>query len=111
MTQLTEKNSLYNNLEKMNTRELLQNINHEDSKVAKTVSEAICSITNLVDIISEKISNGGRLFYIGSGTSGRLGILDASECPPTFGVSNNIIIGMGAGTISSWMRNLPKLIK
>ena len=97
MKKLTEQDSLYKNLEKMSLQDLLININLEDQKVAQIVQNKIPQINKLAKIIVEKINSGGRLFYIGSGTSGRLGILDASECPPTFGVSNNLIIGIIAG--------------
>lgn len=93
----TEQSSSYNNLEKMNTFELLSNINAEDKTVAFTIEKEIPSIEKLIDVIYAKMDNGGRLFYIGAGTSGRLGVLDASECPPTFGVSDNKIIGLIAG--------------
>ena len=93
----TEKVSNYDNLEKMNTLELLSNINKEDQTIAGNVKKQITYIEKLVDIIVPKIQNGGRLFYIGAGTSGRLGVLDASECPPTFGVSPGIVIGLIAG--------------
>lgn len=93
----TEKTSNYDHLEKMNTLELLSNINKEDQSIAGNVKKEITFIEKLVDIIVPKISEGGRLFYIGAGTSGRLGVLDASECPPTFGVSPGIVIGLIAG--------------
>ncbi len=93
----TEKVSNYDHLEKMNTLELLSNINKEDQSVAGNVKKQITYIEKLVDIIVPKIKSGGRLFYIGAGTSGRLGVLDASECPPTFGVSPGIVIGLIAG--------------
>lgn len=93
----TEKVSNYDHLEKMNTSELLNNINNEDQSVAKSVQKVIPEIEKLVDEIVPKIEAGGRLFYIGAGTSGRLGVLDASECPPTFGVSPGIVIGLIAG--------------
>jgi len=93
----TEQTSNYNNLEEMSTIELLSNINVEDKMVPLAIEKAIPSINKLVDIIHQKMSNGGRLFYIGAGTSGRLGVLDASECPPTYGVSDNWIIGLIAG--------------
>jgi len=97
MKKITESNSLYNNLENMTTKELLYNINTEDHKVSEAVKIEIPKMSRLINEIYNKISHNGRLFYIGSGTSGRLGILDASECPPTFGVSKNIIIGIIAG--------------
>ncbi len=93
----TEKVSNYDHLEKMSTSELLQSINKEDQTVAQSVQKVIPEIEKLVNEISTKIEMGGRLFYIGAGTSGRLGVLDASECPPTFGVSPNIVIGLIAG--------------
>ena len=93
----TEKVSKYDHLEKMNTLELLQNINREDQTIADSVQKVIPKIGELVDVIAAKIEQGGRLFYIGAGTSGRLGVLDASECPPTFGVSPGIVIGLIAG--------------
>ncbi|MEO9571184.1 MAG: N-acetylmuramic acid 6-phosphate etherase [Polaribacter sp.] len=93
----TEQSSDYNNLEQMSTIELLNNMNIEDKTVPLAVEKAIPSINKLVDVIYEKMSNGGRLFYIGAGTSGRLGVLDASECPPTYGVSDDWIIGIIAG--------------
>ena len=97
MTKTTEENSSYNNLEQMSTQDLLININNEDRKVANAVYKSIEKIEELVEIIVTKLSNGGRLFYIGSGTSGRLAIVDASECPPTFGVSHNLVIALIAG--------------
>ena len=97
MKKLTEQDSLYKNLEKMDLNDLLLNINLEDQKVAKAVKKTIPQIAELAHIIIKQINLGGRLFYIGSGTSGRLGILDASECPPTFGVSKDLIIGLIAG--------------
>lgn len=93
----TEKVSNYDHLEKMNTFELLSNINKEDHSVAENVKKELPSIQKLVEEIIPKIEAGGRLFYIGAGTSGRLGVLDASECPPTFGVSPGIVIGLIAG--------------
>jgi len=93
----TEQASNYNNLEKMSTFELLSNINTEDKSVPDAIEKVIPSIEKLVDSIHIKMKNGGRLFYIGAGTSGRLGVLDASECPPTFGVPDNWVIGLIAG--------------
>ena len=93
----TEKDSFYNNLEKMNVLDILKNINTEDKKVALIIEKSIPRISQLTNLVFEKIKSGGRLFYIGSGTSGRLGILDASECPPTFGINNDIVIGIIAG--------------
>jgi N-acetylmuramic acid 6-phosphate etherase len=93
----TEQESLYSNLDKMSTHELLLNINKEDKKVADIIEKQIPNIEKLIDSIVSKMKLGGRLFYIGAGTSGRIGILDASECPPTFGVPDNWIIGIIAG--------------
>ncbi len=93
----TESASLYDNLEHMNIRALLENINAEDQKVASTVANHLDSISNLVEQIVPRMENGGRLFYIGAGTSGRLGILDASECPPTYGVPFDWVVGIIAG--------------
>jgi N-acetylmuramic acid 6-phosphate etherase len=93
----TEQESLYSSLDKMSTNELLSNINNEDKKVADIIEKQIPNIEKLVDIIVSKMKLGGRLFYIGAGTSGRIGVLDASECPPTFGVPDNWIIGIIAG--------------
>ncbi|WP_456420956.1 N-acetylmuramic acid 6-phosphate etherase [Lutibacter sp.] len=93
----TEQSSNYNNLEKMDTFELLSNINAEDKTVPLAIEKVIPSIEKLVNIIYDKMKDGGRLFYIGAGTSGRLGVLDASECPPTYGVSDDWIIGLIAG--------------
>jgi len=97
MKKTTEQDSHYQHLEKMSVSELLQNINAEDKKVAHAVEQAIPRIEPLVKTIVQKIKSGGRLFYLGAGTSGRLGILDASECPPTFGVSDDLVIGLIAG--------------
>jgi N-acetylmuramic acid 6-phosphate etherase len=94
---ITESPSLYSNLEQKSTIELLNDINTEDQKVAIAVGKQIDDIGRLVDEIYKKMINGGRLFYIGAGTSGRLGVLDASECPPTFGIPKGIVIGIIAG--------------
>jgi len=96
-TKTTEQDSNYNHLEKMDISELLQNINTEDKTVPLAVEKALPQIESLVVKIVEKLKSGGRLFYLGAGTSGRLGILDASECPPTFGVSHDLVIGLIAG--------------
>jgi len=93
----TEQESLYNGLEKMSTSELLHSINQEDQKVAIAINKKLPQIESLVDAVYEKMSKGGRLFYIGAGTSGRLGIVDASECPPTYGVSHDLVIGIISG--------------
>ncbi|MEO8769502.1 MAG: N-acetylmuramic acid 6-phosphate etherase [Ferruginibacter sp.] len=94
---ITESDSPYHHLEKMSIRELLININAEDKKVADIISAAIPQIALLVQAIVDKMLAGGRLFYIGAGTSGRLGILDASECVPTYGVPHGLVIGIIAG--------------
>jgi N-acetylmuramic acid 6-phosphate etherase len=97
MTTMTESHSSYDHLELMSVSELVQNINKEDQTVALAVQKEQDSIIRLIENIVPKIKNGGRLFYIGAGTSGRLGILDASECPPTYGVPNDLVIGIIAG--------------
>lgn len=93
----TESDSKYNHLEKMSVSELLQNINNEDKTVAYSVEKSLPQIEKLTEKVVEKLKAGGRLFYIGAGTSGRLGIVDASECPPTFGVPHDLVIGLIAG--------------
>lgn len=94
---ITEQDSNYNHLEKMSVNELLLSINKEDKTVALAVEKVIPKIEDLVKVIVQKLTHNGRLFYIGAGTSGRLGILDASECPPTFGVDDDLVIGLIAG--------------
>jgi len=94
---ITESSSNYDHLEKMSVSELLKNINNEDKTVPSAVEKSLPKIEVLVQEIVLKLRNGGRLFYIGAGTSGRLGIVDASECPPTFGVSHDLVIGLIAG--------------
>lgn len=93
----TEQDSNHNHLEKMSVSELLKNINKEDKTVPNAVEKALPQIEALVNQITKKLKSGGRLLYMGAGTSGRLGILDASECPPTFGVSHDLVIGLIAG--------------
>jgi len=93
----TEKESLYNKLEEKSLLEILTDINREDAKVAAAVNTQISQIESLVAEIVSRMKKGGRLFYIGAGTSGRLGIVDASECPPTFGVPHGMVIGLMAG--------------
>lgn len=97
MHKTTESDSLYRHLEQMDTLTLITSINKEDQKVACAVEEQMPQIEALVDQIYLALKNGGRLFYIGAGTSGRLGVLDASECPPTFGVPHEMVIGLIAG--------------
>ncbi len=94
---ITETSSRFNDLEKMSVGELLRNINQEDITVPIAVEKAIPQIEKLVSAIVEKMKAGGRLFYIGAGTSGRLGVLDASECPPSYGVPEDWIVGVIAG--------------
>jgi N-acetylmuramic acid 6-phosphate etherase len=94
---ITESSSNFEDLDKMSVHELLSNINQEDSKVHIAVGEAIPQIENLVNRIVKRMARGGRIFYLGAGTSGRLGVLDASEVPPTFGVPDTMVIGLIAG--------------
>ena len=96
-TKTTEQSSKYEHLEKMSVHDLLTNINNEDKTVPLAVEKALPQIEVLVSKIVSQMKNGGRLFYIGAGTSGRLGIVDASECPPTFGVPFDMVIGLIAG--------------
>ncbi len=93
----TEQSSHFEDLDKMSVLEILEGINQEDKTVPLAVEKEISSIEALVKVIVEKMSLGGRLFYIGAGTSGRLGIVDASECPPTYGVPPDWVIGLMAG--------------
>lgn len=97
MQKITESVSVYNNLEQMSVRELLTNINREDQTVPLAVAAAIPQIEALVEAIVPKMMEGGRLFYIGAGTSGRLGVVDASEIPPTFGAPPEWVVGIIAG--------------
>ena len=96
-TKTTEQDSLYNNLEDMSISEIISTINREDKTVAIAVEKALPQIELLIQQVVKKLKNGGRLFYIGAGTSGRLGVLDASECPPTFGVPHELVNGLIAG--------------
>jgi N-acetylmuramic acid 6-phosphate etherase len=97
ITTITESPSNFDNLEKMSIEELLTNINKEDSKVHIAVKQAIPQIRNLIEQIEIRMKKGGRIFYLGAGTSGRLGVLDASEVPPTFGVPESMVVGLIAG--------------
>jgi len=97
MQKTTESDSNYDGLEKMSVSDLLININREDKTVADFVEEQIPQIEKLINVIILQMKSGGRLFYLGAGTSGRLGIIDASECPPTFGVAHKLVIGLMAG--------------
>lgn len=94
---ITESSSLYSDLDRMPVRELLEGINREDRKVAEAVGREIPKIERLVERLVERMRRGGRLFYIGAGMSGRLGVLDASEIPPTYGMPNTLVIGLIAG--------------
>ena len=94
---ITEESSKYRHLEKMSIGELLTNINNEDKTVANAVEKAIPQIQGLVSAITDKMLAGGRLFYIGAGTSGRLAVVDASECPPTYGVPQGLVVAIIAG--------------
>lgn len=94
---ITEQASLYNDLEKKSVQEILEDINNEDKKVALAIEKAIPAIEKLVSQIVPRMEKGGRIFYMGAGTSGRLGVLDASEIPPTFGMPPSYVIGLIAG--------------
>jgi N-acetylmuramic acid 6-phosphate etherase len=97
MKRITETSSNYNDLEKLSTIELLSNINKEDQLVALAVEKEIPQIEAFIEACIIRMQQNGRLFYIGAGTSGRLGIVDASECPPTFGIDHGIVVGLIAG--------------
>ena len=97
MEKITESESRYRHLEKMPTEEILKGINTEDASIARSVAQKLPEITALVNKAYDRMKEGGRMFYMGAGTSGRLGILDASECPPTFGVPHGLVIGLIAG--------------
>ena len=94
---ITESSSNYDNLEQMSVSELLEGIHNEDKKILPAIEKVIPQIEKLVSGIVPRAKKGGRLFYVGAGTSGRLGILDASEIPPTFGVGHGLVIGLIAG--------------
>ena len=97
MKKTTEADSNYNSLELMSVSNILKNINREDKTVAILVEDKINKIENLIDAIVPRMKKGGRLFYLGAGTSGRLGVVDASECPPTYGVEHGLVVGLIAG--------------
>jgi N-acetylmuramic acid 6-phosphate etherase len=97
MSSVTESESLYHDLDKMTVIELLESINTEDQKVPLIVRKLIPEIARLIEAVAARMNKGGRLFYIGAGTSGRLGIVDASEIPPTFGLDHGYVIGLIAG--------------
>ena len=94
---ITESESPYRDIDKMSTRQILECINNEDSKIVPVVRSVIPVIEKLVGEVVERMRKGGRLFYIGAGTSGRLGIVDASEIPPTYGLDHGFVIGLIAG--------------
>ena len=97
MKKTTESESFYQSLEKMSTSDLLTNMNNEDKSVPLAIEKELKAIETFIEASFERMKAGGRLFYIGAGTSGRVGIVDASECPPTFGVAHGIVIGIIAG--------------
>lgn len=96
-TKTTEQSSHYHHLEQMSIQDLLANINAEDKTVPLAIEKALPQIESLTTVVSNRLKNGGRLFYMGAGTSGRLGVVDASECPPTFGVPHGMVVGLIAG--------------
>jgi len=97
MIRITEQESKYNDIDKMSVLEILKGINAEDKLVPEAVEKVIPQIEKLAIAVADRMANGGRLFYIGAGTSGRLGVVDASECPPTFGVPFDWVVGIIAG--------------
>ena len=97
MDRITESTSNHDHLDKMSTHELLSGINQEDQTVALAVQQIIPAIESFIDACLPRMQAGGRLFYMGAGTSGRLGVVDASECPPTFGVDHGVVVGLIAG--------------
>ncbi len=101
---VTEQDSPYRDLQKMSVSDLLENINREDQRVPLAVQAVLPEIEKLVSAIVDRMLTGGRLFYIGAGTSGRLGVVDASECPPTFGVPHGMVIGIIAGGENAMFR-------
>jgi len=94
---VTEQPSPYRHLEQMSISEIVRNINEEDKKVAYAVEKILPQVESMVAAAVSKLEEGGRIFYVGAGTSGRLGVLDASECPPTYGVSADLVVGLMAG--------------
>ncbi|MCX2432852.1 N-acetylmuramic acid 6-phosphate etherase [Pedobacter sp. GR22-10] len=97
MNRVTEQESNYNHIDEMSVMEVLQGINNEDKTVAFAVEKSLPQIEKLTSAVAERMKKGGRLFYIGAGTSGRLGVVDASECPPTYGVPFDTVVGIIAG--------------
>ena len=98
-TKVTEQDSNHDDLEKKSVKELVKSMHEEDNNALNAVQKVLPEITNLIEEIAPKMKSGGRLFYIGAGTSGRLGVLDASECPPTFGTPPEKVVGLIAGGI------------
>ena len=94
---ITEQPSYYRHLEKMSVKEIITHINNEDKTVPHAIEKVLPQIEELIIAITDKMLAGGRLFYVGAGTSGRLGIVDASECPPTFGIPSGLVVGVIAG--------------
>ena len=94
---VTEQDSLHNDLEKKSIAELLNGMHQEDQRAISAVGSVLPDVELLIEQVVSALKNGGRLFYIGAGTSGRLGVLDASECPPTFGTDPNLVVGLIAG--------------
>ena len=105
---ITEQASPYRHLEKMPVKKIITRINKEDKKVAEAVEKALPQIESLINEVTDKMLAGGRLFYVGAGTSGRLGILDASECPPTYGVPADMVQGIIAGGYTAIMKAVEK---
>ena len=97
MEKTTESTSYHDHLDRMSARELVTAMNREDATVATAVERVLPVIARVVEVATDRLLSGGRLFYLGAGTSGRLGVVDASECPPTFGVSHDLVIGLIAG--------------
>ncbi len=97
MLKTEERNLKTMHIDKMDTLSMLEVINEENMNAVNAVGDALCIIAKVCDAVSDRIERGGRLFYIGAGTSGRIGVIDAAECPPTFGVSNDTVIGIIAG--------------
>lgn len=95
--QFTEQSSQFDNLEQLSIEKIIEGMNEMDKSVPFAIEKALPQISNLITEIVKRMKNGGRLFYIGAGTSGRLGVVDASECPPTFGVDDNLVVGLIAG--------------
>ena len=103
---VTEQDSIYSNLENLSTTELINSIHEEDKKICYSVKSVLPSVSKLIDAVVSKLSAGGRLFYLGAGTSGRLGVLDATECPPTFGTPDWKVNGVIAGGIDALHRSV-----